>query len=374
MFAALRINEIYPAPPAGGSEWVEIYNPSSETVELTQYKLTDLSNKGIRFTEPIIGPLGFALATSSAVLNNDGDTVLLKNLADELVDIATYSGSFNAEKSAGRCPDGMVGLLILHVLTKGLTNNPGCPVSPTPAPVPTVVPEVTKNIVTYDNIHLSEAMPNPEEGKEWVEIYNGNSFPISLVDWYIDDIENGGATPKKFSLDIPANGFAVIELISAIFNNDGDTVRLLDTDKKEKDSFEYGRSEKGRSLSRQNLGDEPVWCTTGPSPHQPNHPCPVLTVPTPRITTAPNGLVQGIMAVNKPVRPLPGPTALKVALEKYGTGPDQSGPNKKVSDPSRRPEAGALLSALALLKFNLFGNLCLYMIVFIYGYKEGLWS
>ena len=42
-------------------------------------------------------------------------------------------------------------------------------------------------------ILLSEFMPNPPSGDEWVEIFNNNDSPVILDGWQIDDDPNGGS-------------------------------------------------------------------------------------------------------------------------------------------------------------------------------------
>lgn len=113
----------------------------------------------------------------------------------------------------------------------------------------------------------------PQTGeKEWVEIYNNNDFDVFLNQWYLDDVENAGSSLRSFNLNIKAKSFAIIELSSAIFNNDGDSVRLLDLNKQLKDSFEYQYSEKGKSWAR-NSFDDGLWCLQEPTKEENNKPC-----------------------------------------------------------------------------------------------------
>jgi len=138
-------------------------------------------------------------------------------------------------------------------------------------PTPTAYPTPTS--ISYSSIYLSEVMVNPLSGeKEWVEIYNDNDFEVFLNNWYIDDVENAGATPKKFSLTVSPKSYAVIEFSSAIFNNDGDQVRLLDFNKSEKDSFEYSQSMAGKSWGRVDFNSD-SWCLQEPTKNQPNGSC-----------------------------------------------------------------------------------------------------
>jgi hypothetical protein len=145
------------------------------------------------------------------------------------------------------------------------TNFPTQNSSPTNTPIPTPI--------SYQNIYLSEVYPNPQTGEnEWVEIYNDNDFIVNLNNWYIDDIEDGGSSPKKFSLTIQPKSYAAFDLSTAMFNNDGDVVRLLDFEKKEKDSFEYKNSQKGKSFGRVSFESD-EFCLQDPSKNQKNNFC-----------------------------------------------------------------------------------------------------
>ena len=108
--------------------------------------------------------------------------------------------------------------------------------------------------------------------KEWIELYNDNDFEVHLSDWYIDDAKESGSLPKQFSTTIAAKKYAVIELSSAQFNNSGDSVRLLDFEEREKDSFTYDHSEKGRSWGWSELKSD-TFCLQLPSQNEKNSEC-----------------------------------------------------------------------------------------------------
>lgn len=317
IFAQLRINEIYPAPTTGEYEWVELYNNSPQEIDLDLFVLHDLANNKIVINEKKILPFSFVLATSSSCLNNSNqpgkdfaDVVFLKNINNEIIDIATYSGIFTPEKTFARCPDGEGQWFVLNYPTKNQSNHSACLiltpsyyiVSPTPTLPITLFPTITysftptptsyeENIFLYDEtilrkIYLSEAMVYPEsQEKEWIEIYNDNETMVILNNWFIDDIENGGSSLKSFSLEIPPKGFGVVELSTHIFNNTGDSVRLLDNQKILRDSFEYQNSQKGKSLGRYSLESD-EFCLQEPSKGQPNHPCLLTITFTPTISPA----------------------------------------------------------------------------------------
>lgn len=196
--------------------------------------------------------------------------------------------------------------------TSDLTPTPTPEITPSPTLTPTLIPTSTiiptQLPVSYNNIYLSEVMVYPETNdNEWIEIYNNNDFMVYLHDWYIDDIENGGASAKNFSLDINPRSYAALNLTSSMFNNSGDSVRLLDFDKNLKDSFEYTSSAKGKSLGRI-FFDSDDFCLQEPSKGSSNKDCSISPSPTQSPTSTPEK----------------SPTPTKIPVLKKETKSDQS--------------------------------------------------
>ncbi len=250
----LRINEIYPAPSDGQEEWVELFNNSDQSIDISTYKLKDSIGTNIPLQNTLISPHGFVLGIANGVLNNSGDDVLLLDPAGVQIDSTTYPSGYNSSQSHGRCPDGG-SWLKLNSQSKSSSNDAICgsqAVSPTNAPGETpsnISPTVAS--VDYDNIIISEAMVYPDTNQsEWVELYNNNDFAVVLTNWYLDDGENSGSTPKTFSLSIGARNFAIVELTTSIYNNDADAVRLLNGNQVEKNSFSYSNAERNKSWGR----------------------------------------------------------------------------------------------------------------------------
>ncbi len=134
-----------------------------------------------------------------------------------------------------------------------------------PSPQPSFIEQETS---FPDNIFISEFMPNPEEGGEWVELYNSNPFEVSLSDWQLDDIE-GGSVPQTFSAVIEGKSFKVIYFTSNKLNNGGDEARLLRPDGWVLDKASYNKSTKNISWSLQSNS----WCETEPSLEKENNSC-----------------------------------------------------------------------------------------------------
>ena len=143
----------------------------------------------------------------------------------------------------------------------------------TPSLQPTLTPTPTSQTSSYNNIFISAIMAAPSPGNpEWVELYNNNDFEVDLVDWYIDDSANGGSSPKKISVNIPAKQFVAIDFTSAIFNNSGDSVRLLDPNENVKDSITYEEAQIDQSFGRNDLSNNDV-CLQDPTKSTPNGNC-----------------------------------------------------------------------------------------------------
>lgn len=289
---AVVINEfqIEPSPQV-----VELFNKGTESVDISNWYIDD-SGGTTYFTIPqgnILYPNACLSFSADFNLNKtSSDTIrLFDNTAQPSSSLAALLDSFSYKASSGsaityqRLPDGQdiwaTGPASFNLFN---LNGNSCLIlptsTPTPTQEPTVIPTTTSTPtptisqqISYDNIYISEVMVDPNTGeKEWIEIYNGNDFTVILVDWYIDDLENAGSSPKLFSLEIPTKSYSTFELASSIFNNDGDSVRLLDFNKLEKDSFEYDSSEKGKSLGRGDFEDDNV-CIQEPSKGFSNFPC-----------------------------------------------------------------------------------------------------
>ncbi len=294
---------------------VEIFNSGTESADISNWIIDD-SGGTTFYTIPknnIIFPNQCLVYSADLNLNKTStDTIRLLNNSQQLVDSFSYKSSSGSGVSYFRSPDGSIDwatgsanlgfynsnteqTCLLPTLTPSPTPGPTLtpmitliPTTPDPAsptPTPTLIQPTSTDSTDLTDIYLSEVMVNPTTGeKEWVEIYNDNDFSVSLNNWYVDDLENGGSAPKIFSLEISGKSYSVFNLTSSIFNNDGDNVRLLDFNKNFKDDFEYGKTEQGKTLGRISIESDD-FCLQEPSKNSVNNPC---INPTPTITPAIN--------------------------------------------------------------------------------------
>ena len=153
---------------------------------------------------------------------------------------------------------------------------------------PTLLPlTIIPSSLPLNGIYLSEAFVYPaSDNHEWIELYNANDFTVSLDNWFLDDIENGGGAPRAFSLSVPARGYGVVDLSSSLFNNNADTIRLLDSSKNLKDSFSYTDAKKEISFGRLSFSSLTI-CPQTPSKGTANGVCvSATTSPSPTIAVS----------------------------------------------------------------------------------------
>ncbi len=123
---------------------------------------------------------------------------------------------------------------------------------------------------------ISEIYPDPDTGREFIELYNPANTEFDLAGWRIEDSAGNGYT---FSRSIAPRGYVVLwsggsadamgpaTASGTVWNNGGDTAQLLNPAGAVVEAVSYGTSElpappKGQSLHRTADG----WAEHDPSP------------------------------------------------------------------------------------------------------------
>ncbi len=199
----IKMNEIYSRGTAENPDWIEIYNASTEQMDISGYKIYD--NGGQAGTKPkkefpagtVILPNGFyVIVTDDADasgfgLSSGGEEVWLEDASGNLIDNVVFS-ALDVTQSYGRIPDGGV-WQILNTITRGESN---------------VV--VLSSYIKMNEIYSRGTAEDPD----WIEIYNTSSEQIDISGYKIyDNGGQAGTKPKKeFSAGtiIPPDGFYVI--------------------------------------------------------------------------------------------------------------------------------------------------------------------
>jgi len=130
------LNEILPNPEGGG-EWVEIYNKEGgPAVDLAGWYVKDKDGNTQTIAEAntntgstVIGTCGsgdewLVVYLDEEMLDDDGDTVYLYDIFDDLIDSYSYEGDAPVGKSYARIPDG-IGDWVDPVPTPGGVNKLG---------------------------------------------------------------------------------------------------------------------------------------------------------------------------------------------------------------------------------------------------------
>lgn len=124
--ADILINEVLPAPSGGQPEWVELYNPTPEDIDISGAWIDDIANGGGSPQQiaggTIIPAGGYWTMDSNRYFNNGGDDVrLLMPDGATVVDSFTYNYS-TANQSWYRSPDGGAWSSVMGAPTKGSAN------------------------------------------------------------------------------------------------------------------------------------------------------------------------------------------------------------------------------------------------------------
>lgn len=191
------INEWVSDPVEGGEEWVELYNRSGRTVELSGLTLTE----GSGATTQLSGGLGSdnhnrytVVYSPRGNLNNDGDLLVLK-YNDVIIDQVAY-GSWNDGRTQDNAPvarDSNATGRLPNGQDTGNDQGDFTITSPTPGQANQAASLTTLQDPTPENtssISFSEVYPNPplgDETYEFIELINLGTTPIDVQNWILQD-------------------------------------------------------------------------------------------------------------------------------------------------------------------------------------------
>ncbi|MBM7841545.1 hypothetical protein JOD20_000152 [Herpetosiphon giganteus] len=274
--AQVVLNEFL-ALPSTGSEFVELYNPTSIAIDLSGWAVDDIeggSSPKILPTPTILAPNAWLVVSLSNVLNNSGDQVRLLNPAGQVIDQYSYSNA-SLGLSWSRMPDGIGAWQASTHPTPGMANASQSPATatpttsidptstnlptstatamPSPTNMPTVVPSPSPipsatPLPSPALIRLNELMAAPSAGKEWVELYNAGEQIVNLHGWQLDDAADG-ASPILLEASILPASWLVISMTN-MYNNSGDELRLFDSAGRLIDAFSYSATTSNRTWAR----------------------------------------------------------------------------------------------------------------------------
>ena len=225
----------------GVSEWVTYATPSPGSLNPLPENLAPIAEAGADQTVDVNTEVSFSSAGSS---DPEGGAL-------------TYAWDF---KDNSTSPDAApkhtftasgtyaVSLIVTDIGGKSATDT--CTVTVQSPPLPIYTPPSTPTTPLYQNeyssnIKIVEFLPNPtgtDTGNEYIKLFNADTKDINLRNWILDDIE-GGSTPFTINRDSIIKKGDYLSFFNSetkiSINNDGDSVRLFDPDKKLIDSISY---------------------------------------------------------------------------------------------------------------------------------------
>ncbi len=196
--AGIRINEVLAnnsnieEPDGSTPDWIEIYNPSATPVDLGGARLTDdvaVPDRWVFSGGFVIPGGGYRRVFFSANnpvsatntgfgLKDTGDSLYLISSGGALLDTVTF-GLQAVDFSIGR-PLGSTN----WVLT-----------TPTPGSSNLVV-----NLGDVLQTKVNEWLPSPSSGDDWFELYNPNSQPIAIGDYWLSDTLTTPSTRMMYQI------------------------------------------------------------------------------------------------------------------------------------------------------------------------------
>jgi len=263
-------------------DWVEIYNPSSNSVDLADMSLTDSTLTPRRWVFPMgsLLPAGAFLKvrldpdlpssatnTGFGLKANGGAVYLFNRTVDgsSLASSVTY-GLQAGDFSIGRVPDGTTNWM-LNVPTFGAANLAAALGDPM-------------------LLRINEWMASPSSGEDWFEIFNPNPQPVNLSRLWLSDnvvtrmtyqipllsfIGSGPEAYQRFEADDPPT-YLGADHVNFKLDGDGDALAISTPTGGPINSIGFGQQQTGVSQGRLPDGSPnvPINFPTTPTPGKGN--------------------------------------------------------------------------------------------------------
>ncbi|WP_102412085.1 lamin tail domain-containing protein [Beduinella massiliensis] len=220
-------------------DWIEIYNTSSRTIDLSNYALSDDPASPLKFRFPqgtVIEPHGYYVVYASGKdreaveggwpharfkLRSNGETVVLSDIQGRLLDKVTYD-LLEADTSWGRSPDGTGNFRTFRQPTPGLSNTQES----------ALIMDQRLIAANTSGLFITEVMssnrttslPGVQGKYDYIEIYNMGGQAVNLKDYGLSD---NVKKPRKWrfpDITIPANGYVLVYCEKANLSLATDTV------------------------------------------------------------------------------------------------------------------------------------------------------
>jgi len=291
---------------SSADEWIEIYNPGEQAINLTGWTLSDEGDIHISLEGRIAPKTYFLLERSddstvadipadliyTGTLSNAGETLKLIDPTGVLIDCVNPKGNAwpagdsgnraSMERIGGQGPSSTWGTFNgHHGVGHDVNGQPiqGTPRSQNSVQFPPPPPMWIKGKVVINEVLIRphydwEGKGGVDPGDEFIELLNLGPLPVFLKGWVLDDVPQGGSSPYTIpgiSLR-PGSYVALFRNQTGIALNDGgDSVRLVTPDGQIVDKIKYLKV-RAYNLSYGRLPDGSGHLLYGlwPTPGEPN--------------------------------------------------------------------------------------------------------
>jgi len=275
------INEFMPDPLVGQSEWIELYNNSDFSIDLSGWNIEDGKGKVLSLMGVIQPGQIIAFDLSASKLNNDGDLLIIKSNQGVLIDRVSY-GNWADENIADNAPRAKTGETIARNLngydtdidkndfsltiqaTRGLSNIIILPLKEQTEAVEAEVIRPLGHQSATGRIIINELLPNPadDETAEFIELKNIDNKEVDITGWILQDNSR-----RQYVIDCdyyedcllaPLELLAIYRFQSglALNNIGGDSVKLFFADGRLADEVIYkDKADDDKSYSRDDDGN-----------------------------------------------------------------------------------------------------------------------
>lgn len=274
-------NEVV-ADPESGPEWVELFNKTDNTVDLTGWQIKDGYDTKTDLSGSLAPKSYLVIDDLKSSLNNSGDQLILIDNYQVVIDQMAYGnwddGNINNNALKASDPNSLARIgnsqdtnddfadwQLTSVLTKNAANI-----------FLNSTDQLTATVSLKNKIIITELFPNPAgpDNDEFIELKNISQDKINLTGLIVGDnsksrytIKNSDASPVWI---LPDEFYLVRRAQSkiALNNNGGDQAFLFDSQKNIIDQVGYqGKAEEDQSYSL--IDNNWVW-TDQPTPVQSN--------------------------------------------------------------------------------------------------------
>lgn len=267
LWRGLKINE-FVSDPITGNEWVEIYQTESGSLDLSAALICDNRETVCKKVSGTIEASGFLVVDlqTTSFLNNNGDSVILKNSSGVIFDWVNYfdpylpkKGQSLARKIDGVDTDSINDWAITDTITRGTSN---IITSPTNSEIDGVGGNIIDDLsiddvgemqqYNFNDLIINEILPNPvgvDTDNEYIEIKNLTDKIIDLSGWKIGD------NARKYKLSSYIQPGEILYYLRSetkiALNNSGyEKVVLLAPNSEVIDMIEYTSTKEGYSYGR----------------------------------------------------------------------------------------------------------------------------